>query len=101
MANCAGYQASVYANTWRGPNTAPYMISNTFLGNIAKRPGAVKCRKRFYEDLTSATVVQAMVIYPPGADPAMPIRELTEAAVEFAGSRNAWRDGRSYLRAAA
>lgn len=75
--------------------------SNTFIGNIAKRPGAVKCRKRFYENLTVATVVQAMVIYPPGADPAMPIHELTEAIVEFAGSLNAWRDGRTYLKAAA
>ena len=42
----------------------------------------MKCRKRFYENLTVATVVQAMVIYPPGADPAMPIHELTEAIVD-------------------
>ena len=31
MANCAGYQASVYANTWSGSGTAPYTATNTFL----------------------------------------------------------------------
>ena len=31
MANCAGYQASAYANTWSGLETAPYATSNTFL----------------------------------------------------------------------
>ena len=31
MANCAGYQASVYANTWSGFDTAPYTSINTFL----------------------------------------------------------------------
>ena len=31
MANCAGYQASVYANTWQGSETSPYSTENTFL----------------------------------------------------------------------
>ncbi len=31
MANCAGYQASVYTNTWNGSGTAPYNPANTFL----------------------------------------------------------------------
>jgi hypothetical protein len=31
MANCAGYQALVYANTWSGSATAPYTAANTFL----------------------------------------------------------------------
>ena len=33
--------------------------------------------------------------------PAMPIRELTECTVRFAGASTAWRDGRTYLKAAA
>ena len=31
MANCAGFQASVYANSWLGSDTAPYNPENTFL----------------------------------------------------------------------
>ena len=74
---------------------------NTFLGNIAKRPGAVKCRKRFYEDLTSshrrAGHGHLSARRRPGhADP-----RADRVRRQFAGSLGAWRDGRTYLRAAA
>jgi len=53
--------------------------SNTFLGNCAKREGATKARKRHYDDLNGSSTSHSMLVFPPGADPAAPIRELTES----------------------
>ena len=51
----------------------------------------MKSRKRFYVDLNSSATVQAMVLYPPGADQAAPIRELTEQVIEFQSALDEWK----------
>jgi len=75
--------------------------SNTFLGGCAKRAGAVKARRMHYTSLVTDVKEQSTLVFPPGADPAMSIRQVTEGIVNFSGEFEAWRDNKPYLRAAA
>ena len=75
--------------------------ANTFLGNCAKRPGATRARRQHFVNLQSTVKEQSTVIFPPYADAAIPIRELTEQIVDFAAGLAEWRENRPYLREAA
>jgi putative DNA primase/helicase len=65
--------------------------ANTLLANSAKRPGAQKLRKRFYADAYSSATVQAMLMYPPGADEAADIRAITDSVLAFTGAIEDWK----------
>lgn len=65
--------------------------ANTLLANSAKRPGAQKLRKRFYADTYSSATVQAMLMYPPGADEAADIRAITDSVIAFSNAIDDWK----------
>lgn len=67
---------------------------STFLGNLVKRPGASRARRRHYVGSGSVADAQSTVIFPPGCDSsadAMPKRELSDHIDAFALALGSWK----------
>lgn len=64
---------------------------NTFVSETAKRTGTCKLRRRHYVGQSGTTTQQSTVIFPPGSDLAVEIRELTDSIDGFKDSVKAWK----------
>lgn len=65
--------------------------ANTLIARCANRSGAMKARKNIYIGELSSKQ-QVMLLYPPGADQAALIGDLTKATAEFRNKLDGWKD---------
>lgn len=68
--------------------------ANTLIAQSVKRPGATKARKNIYLGQTAEKSL-CMLLYPPTADQAAAIRELTDETQAFRDALDLWKDDNS------
>jgi putative DNA primase/helicase len=63
---------------------------NTFVCETAKRPGVARVRKRHYTG-SGVAVQQSTILFPPGTDQTLEIRELSDELDKFKDAVRAWK----------
>jgi putative DNA primase/helicase len=64
---------------------------STLIGSLSKRPGVRKNRPRHYDKRSRTTVVQSTVLYPPTADAAPSLDDLSDALAAFGEAFIRWK----------